>query len=73
MPRQPFRYVTFDETGSLTGCYFQVPPPQHVEWLIEVDETFVWTWTLYCASADRLHVQLIAEHAEPDPGKPAAK
>lgn len=46
-------YVTYDETGALTGYYNQDLHPDHVVCHIEVAEPLVNHWTSYQANAAR--------------------
>lgn len=55
---QPVRYVTFDETGALDGCYLQVPPDDHVERMLVIEETLVCTWACYRTNEARDGVEL---------------
>lgn len=52
------RYVTYDPSGSLTGCYLQEVHPDHVENHIEIDEALALEWPAYCANAERDGVEL---------------
>ena len=47
------RYVTYDQTGELTGCYLQDPPAEHVECMIAVDEVMALDWVSYRTNAAR--------------------
>lgn len=47
------RYVTYDETGRLTGCYLQDLPPEHVSVHIEVSEGLALNWPAFRANAPR--------------------
>jgi len=47
------RYVTYDESGSLTGCYLQEIAPDHANNYIEIDEALANQWANYRANDDR--------------------
>lgn len=56
------RYVTYDPTtGSLTGCYSQSMPEEHLTCSLAVPEDFVQVWTKYRMNKDRTAVELIPE------------
>jgi|ERR1700741_1301358 len=47
------RYVTYDQSGALTGCYLQELQPEHEHNHIEMDESLARGWTQYRANAAR--------------------
>jgi hypothetical protein len=47
------RYVTYTVDGTLDGCYLQVPPEEHVERMIEIDEEQAATWVNFRANEAR--------------------
>jgi hypothetical protein len=62
-----FRYLTYDEEGNLTGCYFQTLQPAHEDCYIAYpDESIVWTWTNYRANATRDGIELIPPPEDPE-------
>lgn len=63
------RYVTYDETGKLTGCFLQDLHPDHVEVHIAVDEAIASNWTAYKANLERDGLEL-APVVEPAPAVP---
>ncbi len=56
--QHPLRYVTFAADGTLDGCYLQVPPEEHAERMIVIDETLAGAWVNYRATDDRNGVAL---------------
>ncbi|MFC5548205.1 hypothetical protein [Massilia aerilata] len=62
------RYVTFDTTGALTGCYLQAPPEEHAGCMIVVAEELAVTWASYHANEARDGIEL-APPAPPAPAK----
>lgn len=60
-------YVTYDEDGNLTGFYLQVPQPAHLDCMIEVDESYSFTWNNYRANAARDGIELIPPAPPVDP------
>jgi hypothetical protein len=52
-------YVTFLPDGSLDGAYLQVPPADHVDRMIVVDESTRASWVLYRANATRDGLELV--------------
>lgn len=50
---QPLRYVTFTLEGALDGCYLQVPPDEHAERMIVIDESLAPAWVNYRANEAR--------------------
>jgi hypothetical protein len=55
----PTRYVTFDDSGKLLGCFLQVPPEEHAACMIVVDEDVASDWTAYRADDARSGVELL--------------
>lgn len=55
---QRVRYVTFTEDGSLDGCYLQVPPGEHLDRMIVIDEGQASGWVNYRANEARDGVDL---------------
>lgn len=47
------RYVTYDPTGKLTGCYLQDLHPDHADNCIPVSEKIAREWANYRANAAR--------------------
>lgn len=56
---QPLRYVTYDASGNLTGCYLQELQPEHADCYITFPEELVMEWTNYRANAARDGIELI--------------
>lgn len=52
------RYVTYDETGKLTGCYKQDLQPSHAGRHLEVSREIAASWPLYRMNAGRNGVEL---------------
>lgn len=52
------RYVTYDESGALTGCYLQDLLDEHSDAFIEIDEDTATQWPAYRANASRNRVEL---------------
>lgn len=52
------RYVTYDETGKLTGCYKQDLHPAHAARYLEVSREIAASWPLYCMNSARNGVEL---------------
>lgn len=50
---QPLRYVTYAADGALGGCYLQVPPDEHAERMIVIDEALALAWVNYRANEAR--------------------
>jgi hypothetical protein len=63
---QSSRYVTYDESGKLDGCYLQVPPEEHVGRMIVIDDAITDNWTRYHANEARDGIEL-APAAPPAP------
>lgn len=63
---QPLRYVTFTLEGALDGCYLQVPPEEHAERMIVIDEALALGWVNYRANEARDGLELLPP-AEPAP------
>jgi hypothetical protein len=63
---QPVRYVTFLPTGYLDGCYVQVPPEEHIDRMIVIDEGLARVWVNYRANEARDGIEL-APPAPPAP------
>lgn len=61
----PIRYVTFNDDGTLDGCYLQVPLAEHSGRYIEVAESIKFDWVRYRANEARDGVELL-EPFEPD-------
>lgn len=55
---QPLRYVTVAPDGRLAGCYLQVPPEEHLERMIVIDEVFAPVWVNYRANEARDGIEL---------------
>lgn len=53
------RYVTFLPDGKLDGSFLQVPPPEHLDRMIVVDEATGRDWVNYRATDDRSGVDLM--------------
>lgn len=64
---QPFGYVTFDEAGNLTGSYFQLLHPDHVDSYIAVDEQQRLAWVNYRANEARDGLELLPPAPAPEP------
>jgi hypothetical protein len=56
---KPISYVTFDETGALTGAFLQEIRPEHEANHIVVDEGAYDNWTAYRANEARDGVELM--------------
>lgn len=67
---KPFRYVTYDVDGALTGCLYQMLQPEHVDCYIGVDESYVWTWTSYKANETRDGLELLPPAPPETPPEP---
>lgn len=65
-PPQPLRYVTFTVDGALDGCYLQVPPEEHANRMIVIDEALAPAWVNYRATEARDGLELLPP-AEPAP------
>jgi hypothetical protein len=67
-------YVTYNETGALTGSYSQDLSPEHASCYIEVTPAQRQNWTGYRADAARAAVELIPAPAPdlPAPTVPAS-
>ncbi|QOY96324.1 hypothetical protein IM543_11180 [Massilia sp. UMI-21] len=65
-PPQPLRYVTFAADGTLDGCYLQVPPEEHADRMLVIDETLAPAWVNYRATEARDGLELLPP-AEPAP------
>lgn len=52
------RYVTYDTTGKLTGCYLQALHPDHADNCIQVSGAVAREWVNYRANAARDGVEL---------------
>jgi hypothetical protein len=52
------KYVTYDESGNLTGAFDQEMPQDHDGNFIEVSEDIRLNWNNYIANADRDGVEL---------------
>lgn len=52
------RYVTYDETGALTGCYLQDVLPEHEAAHIEMPEVDALNWPAYRANTQRDGLEL---------------
>jgi hypothetical protein len=52
------RYVTYGADGKLDGCFLQVPPEEHVDRMIVVDEALAGSWVNYHANEARDCVEL---------------
>jgi len=61
---QPVRYVTFTADGTLDGCYLQVPPEEHIERMIVIDEELAPAWVNYRANEARDGIELAPVPAE---------
>lgn len=62
----PVRYVTYTDAGVLDACYLQVPPLEHVDRMILVDESVATVWPAYRANSSRDGLEL----APPPPPAP---
>jgi hypothetical protein len=60
------RYVTYLPDGTLDGCFLQVPPEDHVDRMIVIDETQASAWVNYRANEARDGVELV-QPAPPAP------
>jgi hypothetical protein len=49
----PFSYVTYLPDGTLDGCYFQMPPEDHITRMIVVDDATRDVWVNYRANDTR--------------------
>lgn len=67
---QPFGYVTFDESGNLTGSYFQLLQPEHADCHIEVDEAQRLNWCAYRANEARDGLEELPPAVPPAPTVP---
>ena len=63
---QPQRYVTYAADGALDGCYLQVPPDEHVERMIVIEEALAPEWVNYRANDARDGLEPLPP-AEPAP------
>lgn len=52
------RYVTYDDTGNLTGCYLQDVHPDHLSHHIMVSEEYAINWPAYKANVVRNGLEL---------------
>ncbi|MFC5551752.1 hypothetical protein [Massilia aerilata] len=57
-PHEAARYVTYNEDGTLDGCYLQVPPEEHVDRMIVIDEELAPAWVNYRANEAREGIEL---------------
>ena len=64
---QPFRYVDYDENGTLLGCYIQLLQPEHENAYFPVDDSYIWTWTNYRMNEDRDGLELTPPVEPEDP------
>lgn len=62
---QPLRYVTFTPGGALDGCYLQVPPDEHADRMLVIDESFAPVWVNYRANAMRDGLELLLPAVQP--------
>jgi hypothetical protein len=60
-------YVTYQPDGALDGCYLQVPPEDHVDRMIVVDDATRAAWVNYRANAARDGVEPIPLSSVPMP------
>lgn len=51
------RYVTYDDTGKLTGCYLQDLLPEHENCHIEISEDQAIGWPSFQANAERIGLE----------------
>jgi hypothetical protein len=65
---QPFRYVTYLPDSSLDGCFYQEPPPEHLDRLIRVSEAIANQWVYYHANEARDGVEPVDGYEPIDPG-----
>lgn len=65
------RYVTYLEDGSLDGCYLQEPAEEHLQRMIEIDETQAQAWVALRANAARDGVEMTP--SEPIPVRVPSK
>jgi hypothetical protein len=59
------RYVTYDADGKLAECLLQVPPAEHLDCMIVIDEALAGVWVNYRANEARDGIML-APPASPD-------
>lgn len=62
------RYVTYDGSGKLDGCFLQVPPEEHAGRMIVIEEALAADWVNYRANDARDGIEL----APPAPPAPVA-
>jgi hypothetical protein len=55
----PIRYVTYREDGVLDGCYWQVPPQEHIVRMIPVNDSTAADWPHYRANDARDDVESV--------------
>jgi hypothetical protein len=70
---KPVRYVTFEDDGTLDGCYMQVPPEAHAACMIVVDEVIAADWPHYRANAARDGVEPVPPAPPPPPTREELK
>lgn len=64
------RYVTYAADGTLDGCFLQVPPSDHIDRMIEIDEALAPTWVSYSANEARDGLELLSAPAPVPPSVP---
>lgn len=64
---KPFRYVTYDEFGTLTGSYLQILRPEHASAYCPIPMDMTWQWVFYRMNAARDNIEPIPAEEPEDP------
>lgn len=67
---KPFRYVIYDESGTLTGSYLQILRPEHAAAYCPIPMDITWQWVFYRMNAARDDIELIPVEPPVDPEDP---
>lgn len=63
---QPFRYLIYDENGTLTGNYFQMLRPEHASAYFPIAPEYSWEWLNYKMNDARDGLVLINPPVDPE-------